>query len=138
MEGLSIISDNPWCFACGPSNPIGLKLAFTKQEDKYSTTFTAGKEHQSYNGVVHGGIISTLLDETMARYIAELGIKAVTARLDIRFREPTPIGEELTISSWITKKRSAMYEMMSEIRRADGTVTVEGKGMIAVIEDVQT
>lgn len=133
---MSIISDNPWCFACGTQNPMGLHLTFEKQENKYITTFTAGPEHQSYNGVVHGGIISTLLDETMARYIAELGVKAVTARLDIRFREATPIGEPLTISGWVVKERSTMYEMAGEIRLSDGTVTAEGKGMIAVIEDV--
>ncbi|MCE5285415.1 MAG: PaaI family thioesterase [Pelosinus sp.] len=134
---MSIISDNQWCFACGTQNPIGLHLKFKKVENKYVTTFTAGPEHQSYNGVVHGGIISTLLDETMARYITEQDVKAVTARLDIRYRAATPIGELLTISGWVVGKRRNMYEMAGEIRLSDGTVTVESKGMIAVIEDVQ-
>jgi uncharacterized protein (TIGR00369 family) len=136
--GLSIISDNDWCFACGTQNPIGLHLKFTKSEDKYIANFTAGPEHQSYNGIVHGGIISTLLDEAMARYITEQDVKAVTARLDIRYRAATPIGEQLTVSGWVVGKRRNMYEMAGEIRLPDGTVTVEGKGMIAVIEEVHT
>lgn len=133
---MSIQSDNQWCFGCGTQNPIGLHLEFEKIQNKYSTAFTAGPEHQSYNGVVHGGIISTLLDETMARYITELGVKAVTARLDIRYRAATPIGERLTITGWVVSKRRNMYEMAGEIRLSDGTVTAESKGMIAVIEDV--
>jgi acyl-coenzyme A thioesterase PaaI-like protein len=134
---LSIISENNWCFACGSQNPIGLHLEFTKADNKYITTFTAGPEHQSYNGVVHGGIISTLLDETMARYITEQNVKAVTARLDIRYRAATPIGQPLIISGWVEGKRRNMYEMAGEIRLQDGTVTAQGKGMIAVIEEVQ-
>lgn len=134
---MSIISENNGCFACGTENPIGLRLKFTKSDDKYITTFTAGPEHQSYNGVVHGGIISTLLDETMTRYITEQDVKAVTARLDIRYRAATPIGTKLTVSGWVVGKRRNMYEMAGEIRLPDGTVTAESKGMIAVIEEVQ-
>jgi uncharacterized protein (TIGR00369 family) len=134
---LSILSDNQWCFACGRENPIGLHLEFTKDGDKYVTAFTAGPEHQSYNGVVHGGILSTLLDEAMARYITEQDVKAVTARLDIRYRQATPIGQPLTIAGWVVGKKRNMYEMAGEIRLADGTVTAEGKGMIAVIEEVR-
>jgi uncharacterized protein (TIGR00369 family) len=129
-------AENQCCFGCGTRNPIGLHLKFEEVEGKYVTTFTAGSEHQSYDGIVHGGIISTLLDEVMARYISEQGIKAVTARLDVRFRQATPIGQELIISGWVTGQRSNMYEMAGEIKLPDGTVTAQGKGMIAVIEDV--
>lgn len=124
---------NRWCFACGPDNPIGLGLQFQEIEETYVTTFTPGPQHQGYDGIVHGGIVSTLLDEAMARYIYSKGIKAVTARLEIRYRQPTPVGQELTIIGKITGQRGKMFEMTGCIQLADGTITAEGKATVMKI-----
>lgn len=128
-----MIEQNQWCFACGKLNPIGLKLDFREEDNTYITNFTAGPEHQSYDGIVHGGIVSTLLDEIMARYIHAKGVNAVTARLEVRYRHPTPIGQELTVIGRIINQRGKMYEMAGEIRLPDGTVTAQGKAVIAVV-----
>ena len=122
-----------WCFVCGKDNPIGLHLTFSEEKEAYVSHFTPGREHQSYNGILHGGMISTLLDEIMARYIYAKGKNAVTAKLEVRFRAPTPIGEMLTIRGWIVGKKGAMYEMASSISLPDGTVTAEGKALIAIV-----
>ncbi|BBB91775.1 MAG TPA: PaaI family thioesterase [Methylomusa anaerophila] len=124
---------NQWCFACGPRNPIGLKLEFREEDDNYLTTFTAGPEHQGYDGIVHGGIISTLLDEIMARYIYAKGFEAVTAKLEIRYRKPTPIGQPLTVGGRITGKLGNIYQLTGQITLPDGTVTAIGKAKVAVI-----
>lgn len=121
-----------WCFACGRDNPIGLKLTFSEEGDKYVARFTPGLEHQSYDGIVHGGIISTLLDEIMARYPYAKGIRTVTARLEVRYRKPTPIGQELTISGWIVRQRGRLYETAGTVALADGTVTAEGRATVMV------
>ncbi|QDR81881.1 PaaI family thioesterase [Sporomusa termitida] len=126
---------NQWCFGCGPHNPIGMKLSFRAEENRYLTTFVPGPEHQGYDGIMHGGLISTLLDEVMARYLHAQGLNAVTARLEVRFRQPTPIGQELTISGWITGQRGKMYELAGNITLPDGTVTAEGKAIIAIKGD---
>lgn len=127
---------NQWCFGCGPLNPIGLKLKFQQENDCYVTNFTAGPEHQSYNGIVHGGILSTLLDETMVRYLYAKGLNAVTARMELRYREQTPIGQPLQITSRILKQKRNLYEMAGEIRLPDGTVSVEGKATVFIVKDV--
>ncbi|GBG57848.1 thioesterase [Sporomusaceae bacterium FL31] len=126
---------NQMCFACGRHNPIGLKLQFREEQDTYITTFTAGPEHQGYDGIVHGGIVSTLLDEVTARYIYSKGHNAVTARLDVRFKKPTPIGEPLTITGTITGQRGNMVELMGTLALADGTITAQAKATVAVLED---
>lgn len=123
---------NQWCFACGRQNPIGLKLEFTEQNDKYIATFMAGPEHQGYDNIVHGGIVSTLLDEITARYIYHKGHNAVTARLEIRYRHPTPIGQLLTITGWVTKQRGPLFELAGQIELPDGTVTAEAKATVVV------
>jgi acyl-coenzyme A thioesterase PaaI-like protein len=126
---------NQWCFACGPRNPIGLKLAFLEEDNTYLTTFIPGPEHQGYDGIMHGGLVSTLLDEVMARYLHAKGLNAVTARLDVRFRQPTPIGQQLTVSGWIIGQRGKMYELAGKITLPDGTITAEGKAIIAIKGD---
>ncbi len=122
--------ENSWCFACGPDNPIGLKLKFYEENGVYKTTFTADKRHQGYDGIVHGGIVSTLLDEAMGRYIYSKGLHVVTARLDIRYRKPTPIGEKLLISGKVVSQRRKMYEVSGTICLEDGTVTAEGTAIM--------
>ncbi|WP_378954382.1 PaaI family thioesterase [Pelosinus sp. sgz500959] len=127
-----------WCFGCGKENPIGLQLEFIEKDESYMTTFVPRPEHQGYDGIMHGGLVSTILDEVMARYIHKKGFNAVTARLDVRFRQPTPIGKKLTAIARITGKRGNMYEVVGEIMLPDGTITAQGKATIAVLEDEKT
>ena len=58
-----------WCFACGKDNPIGLKMEFTMDAEECVAYFTPRQEHQSYDGRMHGGLISVLLDEIMGHYL---------------------------------------------------------------------
>lgn len=126
---------NQYCFVCGPNNPIGLKLTFREENDTYITEFTPKPEHQGYDGVLHGGLVSTVLDEVMARYLYAKGMHAVTAKLEVRFRQPTPIGQPLTASARIVGQRGKMYEVAGTICLADGTVTAQGKATVAVVEE---
>lgn len=128
-----MIEQDTWCFACGKDNPIGLHMTFKEENDTYISIFTPGPEHQSYNGILHGGLVSTLLDEIMGRYIYAKGKTAVTAKLEVRFRAPTPIGQPLTICGKILSQKGRLYEMAGTISLADGTVTAEGKALIAVV-----
>lgn len=131
-------SRDQWCFGCGKENPIGLKLEFIEKDESYITTFVPTLQHQGYDGIMHGGLVSTILDEVMARYIHKKGFNAVTARLDVRFRQPTPIGQQLTAVAKIAGKRGNMYELVGEIILPDGTVTAQGKATIAVLEETKT
>ena len=127
-------SNNQWCFACGPKNPIGLKLQFEVINDEYISHFTGRPEHQGYDNIMHGGIVSTLLDEIMARYVYSLGLNAVTARLEVRYLAPTPIGTELTLRGRIASHRGRLYELTGTIELPDGTVTAEGQAKVFVVK----
>ncbi|MFW5809181.1 MAG: PaaI family thioesterase [Halanaerobium sp.] len=86
------------CFACGDKNPISLALDFEAiSEDKVKAEFIPGEYHQGYDGIIHGGLTATLLDEAMAHVIGFKGIKAFTAELNIRYRKAIEIGEKLEI-----------------------------------------
>jgi acyl-coenzyme A thioesterase PaaI-like protein len=124
------------CFVCGIDNPIGLKLKFyTDAEGRCIAHFRPGPEHQGYPGHLHGGIISTLLDEVMGRVLTHQEIWAMTGRLEVKFGKPVPLDQELTIVGELTRSRSRAYEARGEIRLADGTVLVEGNGVYIRIPD---
>ena len=81
-----------YCFVCGKNNPNGLRLSFEIDKEKQilKTTFVASPTYQGWDGIVHGGILCTLLDEAMANLVYELGYQAVTASIEIRFKKPPP------------------------------------------------
>jgi len=115
------------CFACGRKNPIGLKLAFAFDGDDYVTTFDVRPEHQGWTGIVHGGLLATALDETMARLLWEKEINAITGRLEVRYHQPVRIGDSLRIRGRITRHRPPMVETTAEAVNADGALVAEAK-----------
>lgn len=123
------LQDEGMCFACGPNNPIGLKLDFAFEGDKYTARFTPLSEHQGYDNITHGGIIGTLLDEAMAKLVYAKGYMAVTAQLNIKYRKPAHTGEMLIISGWITSEpKSRIIDCASEIRNQQGILIAEAEG----------
>lgn len=119
------LQDNGMCFVCGPKNPIGLKLEFALEDGKYITRFTPGPEHAGFIGITHGGIVSTVLDEVMARLVWVLGHKAVTAEMTVRLKKPAVTGEELTIKGWIVSEGRRIIECAAEARNPNGDMVAE-------------
>ena len=120
---------NDMCFACGRENPIGLKLSFGFDGDEYATTFRVRPEYQGWTGIVHGGLLATALDETMARLLWEKGFNAITARLEARFHQPVSVGEVVGIRARITRQRPPVVETTAEARLTDGTLVAEAKAV---------
>jgi acyl-coenzyme A thioesterase PaaI-like protein len=116
-------------------NPIGLKAFFYEDDGRVIVKYTPGEEHQGYPGFVHGGIITALMDEVIGRVVTSLDMWAVTAKLELKFRQPVPLGEELTIIGEMVRLRSRSFEAKGELRLADGTVAVEGYGVYVRLPD---
>jgi uncharacterized protein (TIGR00369 family) len=118
-------TSNAMCFVCGVDNPIGLHLQFTDEEWASSAEFITRPEFQGYQGILHGGIMSTLLDEIMARPLNAKGISAVTAKLEVRFRQAVPIGTKITVRGELVSQRGRLYEMKAALTREDGESAAE-------------
>jgi uncharacterized protein (TIGR00369 family) len=117
------------CFVCGLENPIGLKMAFYEDDEgRVVAKFTPGDKHQGYPGVVHGGIVTALLDEVLGRVAIAAGRWMVTGRLNMRFRRPIPLGETLTVMGEVVSWKKRTLEARGEIRLADGQVGAEATG----------
>lgn len=132
-----MMEDDGFCFACGQNNPIGLKLRFVEIAGRYVAKCVMDKNYQSFNGVLHGGIITTLLDEAMGGYLFHLKQPAYTGKLEVRYRRPTPTGEQLTVSGWIAGRKRNVVEMRSEIALSDGTITAEATAKMVVMEKAE-
>lgn len=119
---------NDQCFVCGKDNPIGLHLEF-RNEDWISTTeFIPKSEHQGYPGILHGGLLTSMLDEIMARPLNAKGINAFTAKLEVRFRGVASIGEKLFARGELVKQRGRMYEMKAIVTLENGKTIAEATG----------
>jgi beta-phosphoglucomutase family hydrolase len=122
------------CFACSQENPIGLKLKPVHDGEKVTAEFTAGKFHQGWNDVVHGGILYTLLDEVTAYAMLCHGIElGVTAKSEIRFKQVAPINEPIQASAWVTKLTKRLVETKGVLTLKDNTVIADGNFLFYVL-----
>ncbi len=87
--------------------------------------FTPPARYQGYGGVVHGGILATLMDEIMAHSLWQRGIPVVTAKLSLRYREPVPVGEPLHIYGRTIEERQKLATTEGWLTTAAGVKLVE-------------
>ncbi len=121
-----ILEDDHYCFVCGKNNPFGLQLDFSLHDGKVISEFILKKSHQGYRDIIHGGIISTILDEAMVKAALLQNMPAVTAEITIRFRNPLMVDEHALVEAFIKKNKKKIIETRSEIRKTDNTIIAEG------------
>jgi acyl-coenzyme A thioesterase PaaI-like protein len=107
------------CFVCGPENPSGLQLTFALEGEYCVATFTPSALHCGYAGVTHGGIIFSALDDVMANWLYLRGIEAVTAKCDLRYKDPLPTGVSVALKGWCIKQKGRVAVMASSMSRTD-------------------
>ena len=129
------LSDDRWCFACGEKNPAGLKLVFSAAPDgALRASFSFRKEHLGYEGIVHGGLIGLVLDEIMLNLAWRMGLRAVTAALDLRFREAVRVGERVEFTGRITGRKGRLVLAEAEARSPDGALVAEAKAKCLLVD----
>jgi uncharacterized protein (TIGR00369 family) len=124
------------CFICGRENDIGLKMTFINdlETQQVWSEIVIPSGFNGYPGVVHGGIVAALLDETSGRALMLNGKNDelfVTTRLEVKYHHPTPTDQLLRVVGWIIKRTSRFAHVAGEIRLADGTVTAKCETTVA-------
>jgi acyl-coenzyme A thioesterase PaaI-like protein len=131
--------DNQRCFVCGKHNPDGLHLDFEPEGLSGVRTVCIIPEHlQGFAGIVHGGILSTILDECMVNTLWLRGIPAVTARLEVRLRRPVSVGERVTFHAEVLRQSARGFEVGSHAELDDGTLVANGKALLIKLGDKTT
>jgi uncharacterized protein (TIGR00369 family) len=116
------------CFACGASNPIGMRLHIELSEGAARTEWVVGEDYVGWSDKLHGGIIATLLDEVMAWAPSSFDSWAVTAEMTVRYRAAASPGDRLTATGRVAKRRRRIYEVVGEVRGPDNRLIAEGRG----------
>ncbi len=129
------------CLICGEKqeNPHTCNLRFKIVNDGVETTFEPGSVHQGYENVIHGGMISALLDETMGWAVAvERKKYFMTGELNIRFTRPLTVGTPIKVRGWCVQNRSRYTVTAGEISDGNGRVYAKGEGKFFLMSDEQT
>jgi len=117
------------CFGCGKDNPCGLKLKFEWDGKQVRAQFTPTKFHQGWAGIIHGGVITTVLDEAMGYVAYYEGIKCVTSSMQTRFKRPLSIDEPIIVTASLTRNARRYVETEAKITLMDGTLVAECTAM---------
>jgi acyl-coenzyme A thioesterase PaaI-like protein len=111
---------NPRCFACGSESPHGLRIEFQACNEDVCATWHSTDEWESFQGVIHGGVIATLLDEAMSKAVIARGWEAFTAELFVRFRGVLRPGDSVLVYAHVKSKRRSKISVEAEITSLSG------------------
>ena len=118
-----------YCFGCGTRNPHGLMLDFRIEDKRAVAEYRPRAEHQGYPGLVHGGLIATMLDEAMGWAMYTLGVWAVTGKMEVRYRQPLPLDGRAIVSGEVVRNRGRWLEVHGEVRSAEGRLVAESDAL---------
>ncbi len=128
-------NDDNFCFVCGSNNPHGLKLAFTYDEKNNETISKAvfPRHFQGWKDVLHGGIISMVLDEILIKAARHKGFDCVTVELNVKFKKPAITNTEYMIKGRIKEIKKKIVFAEGSIMSADNKVVATANGKLFII-----
>ncbi len=119
-----------WCFVCGNENPHSIGITMFVDDDGVLTSeFTLTEAHQGPPGHSHGGASAAVLDEAMGLVVWAAGHKVAAVNIEINYHKPLPLNQPLTLEARITQKDERKIFSTGEIKLADSTVAVSGRGI---------
>ncbi|MBG0782565.1 MAG: PaaI family thioesterase [Bacteroidales bacterium] len=116
------------CFGCSIRNPIGLKLTFELEGEQVKTSWNPSKNYQGFEDIVHGGIISTLMDE-VAAWAIQLLLKTsgVTSELNVKYLRPLRVSKgTVDVSAEINSVEGKLAHVKTVIKDSDDVICAEG------------
>ena len=127
------------CFACGRDNPHGLRMDRFRFEDGCALAdFNPRAEHRGTEGALHGGVITTTLDEiSVWAAILTHHTMVVTGRLQVRFHRPTPVGgSNLSVRGRVEEQRGKRLVISAQLLSA-AAVCASSEGLFLATESLE-
>jgi len=123
------------CFMCGKQNELGLQMEWynNPETNQVEGTITVPEQFNGYPGIVHGGIVAAILDETAGRAVlldGNFDNLFVTLKLEITYRNFTPTNTPLQAVGWLVSEGNRSRKVAAELRLPDGSVTAECQSVI--------
>lgn len=124
------------CFACGHRNPSGLALRFRWENGTAVAETLSRPSWVGWRGMVHGGILATILDEAMGWAVAERGWTGLTARITVHLRLPVAPGQQLTVRGWVERWRRRIARTAADLRTPEGTLVASAEALMLLTEEL--
>jgi uncharacterized protein (TIGR00369 family) len=133
-----VLKDSGRCFACGKDNPHGLKLPVAKTAEGVELRYAIPEGFAGWQGIVHGGIVATILDELLAWAANQADRNTVTAEMSVRYRKPVRTGQPIRGIGRITEDKGRL--LLAEARLLDdsGNLLAEATGKMMRITDASS
>jgi acyl-coenzyme A thioesterase PaaI-like protein len=126
------------CFACGTLNADGMGLTIHVEPRRAWTDLSVEPRFQGWDGIAHGGILATVLDEVMAWSLVADDHWGLTARMEIQFRRPVEIGRPLHAEGWVRRSRRRLVDTEARIVDVEsGLVLATSTGVYAAVDDAR-
>ena len=123
------------CFVCGMENPHGLKIKVEQDgPNQVRCEFIADDRYRGWSNYLHGGIFSLVFDEMLGWLSRYMGHDAMTARLEVRYRKPVPLGSKMIFSGVLEREIKGILDIKLGANLEDGTLAAEGKGRMMIIK----
>ena len=124
------------CFVCGVENPHGLKVTVEQAgDDRVTAEFIAEDRYRGWSDYLHGGVLTLIFDEMMGWLSHYLGHDAMTARLEVRYRKPVPLGSRLSFSAVLHRHIKGLLDINLYAQMQDDSVVAEATGRMMIISD---
>ncbi len=121
------------CFVCGEGNPSGLRIRYQIEAEGESLAYwQPGTAWEGFHGIVHGGIVSTVLDEAMSKAVASIGCHALTAELRVRFRHPVRSGSGVSIRGRVIDRNRRRIRTEAALTNRDGRELAHSWGVFLI------
>lgn len=126
----------PNCFGCGADNPSGLRLKLKLEGDRLTTEFIPERQHEGWPGIVHGGVIASLLYEVMENWAYLNGITSMMKSMDTRLKSPAMIGQPIVAASWLESRDGRELSVAGRLSAVNRTIA-EGTASLVEISPQQ-
>lgn len=122
------------CFGCGEANETGLGLEFFRSEDGTVVSLsTISDRFEGPKGFVHGGIIATLLDETMSKAVRAAGFTAMTRHMSLEYLRPIPTGVPIRLEGRVVRSEGRKHWTEAAILNEGDTTLATGNGLFVEV-----
>jgi acyl-coenzyme A thioesterase PaaI-like protein len=128
--------DNHRCFVCGEKNSEGLRLEFRLDQGRSEAEATVifPERFQGWEGVVHGGLLATVLDEAMVKAAWARDMRSVTGEITVRYLKPAEVAKPYRLTGRLTGARGKIVLAESELVGEDGQAVARATGKLFKVD----
>jgi len=134
---MSVFNDDQQCFVCGMNNPAGLGVQFREHREGpgVEAEVRFPSHLQGWQATVHGGILATVLDETMIKAASIHGIKCVTAEITVKYKKPAATGVRYRLEGKVLDASGRIVLAESSLEDESGQVYARATGRLFKIRE---